>query len=354
LNSIGEVLERIGPAPDVETFDPEALLKLPATDVLERQLAAAHSTMHSYGMPSAKQTATLAPEERERRIAQAERRLRSGRARDAIQARRSDGCICLGTGGLPTVLRGISYGAVRRYYGDDPEHDYVFESYCPCPDGERIQLEHRRRRAGLGVDSETSRRQRLWAGAEVPPLYAGVTLDNFPADSRTAPTVLALRRWLVSDKPGVLIWGAFGIGKTSLAISLLRALVLEQGRIGMFLVVAELLHELRQAMDTPDQSPDRLLSNLQRLDVLVLDDLGAERTKRDDKGGPALVSEWAEEQLYVLLDYRKNHQLRTLVTSNLDPKQLVEHLGKRIMWRALEGAEVVHLDGKNLRTRSAA
>jgi DNA replication protein DnaC len=346
VNSIGEVLSRIGPVPDVETFDAEALLKLPPTDVLERQLTEAQSTTH---------TSTLVPEERERRIAQAERRLRSGLARDAIHARRSDGCVCLGTGAVPTEIRGMRYGAVRRYYGEDYEHDYVFDAYCPCVDGERVQLEHRRRRAGLSVDSETARRQRLWAGAEVPPLYAGVTLDNFPADSRTAGTVAALRRWLVADKPGLLLWGAFGVGKTSLAISLLRALVLERGQVGMFFVVAELMHELKQAMDTPNESAPRLLSALQRVDVLVLDDLGAEQTKRAPRQAldePAMVSEWVEEQLYVLLDYRKNHQLRTLVTSNLDPKRLVEHVGKRIMWRALEHADVVHVDGPNLRDRT--
>lgn len=352
MNTITDTMQRLGYGDAIETFDAEALLRLPATEMLEAQLTAAQATTHTYGMPSARQTSTLAADERARRIREAERRLRAGRARDAIQANRPDGCVCLGTGAAPVTQQGFAY-EVRRYYGDDYEHDYVFGAYCECSDGQRIQRVHRDRRQGRGEDAETARRRRLWAGAEVPPLYANVTLDNFPADSRTTPAVLALRRWLISDRPSLLLWGAFGVGKTSLAISLLRALVLEQGRIGVFVVVAELLHELRQAMDTPSESPDRLLSALQRLDVLVLDDLGAERTKRE-KSGEALISEWAEEQLYVLLDFRKNHQLRTIVTSNLDPKQLVEHLGKRIMWRALESAEVVHVDGPNLRSRRAA
>lgn len=337
MDTVTTTLQRIGPFEPVETFDAESLLKLPATATLEQQLATAAADRGKL------------PDELARRIREAERRLRAGLARDAVQANRPDGCVCLGTGGVPTVQRGIPYGLVRRYYGEDYERDYVFDAYCDCPDGDRIRREHQARRRGHGTDGETARRERRWQQAGVPPLYAAVTLDNFPASHQTANSVAALRRWLVNDgKPQVLIWGPFGVGKTSLAISLLRALVLDQGRAGLFVTVAELLHELRQAMDTPEQSPDRLLSDLQRLDALVLDDLGAERAT----GGT--MSEWSEEQLYVLLDYRKNHQLRTLITSNLRPADLVEHVGKRIMWRALEHAEVVHLDGPNLRERRPA
>lgn len=325
-----------------EFLDAETLLKLPATDALERELERAQATMHTYVLDNRRQSGPLHPAEVARRTTIAERRLRWGQARDAIQARRPGGCTCLGTGSQPTTVRGVLYGVVRRYYGDDYEHDFVFEAYCPCPDGERVHREHRTRRSGYGMDAETARRQRLWADARVPEQYAACTFDTYPQTTATASSMAQIRRWAVNDSnPFLLIWGAYGTGKTGLSISALRTRVLDHGDVGLFAPLPDLLHQARLLI--PEGGMHRFIEQVRQIPLLVLDDVAAEK-----------ASEFVDQTLFVILDYRKSHQLRTVCTSNLDPAALGEYVGKRIMWRVLDSAEVVHLDGPNLRDRKPA
>jgi DNA replication protein DnaC len=324
------ILAPTSPIPEPETLDAEALLKLPVTAVLEVQLARALTTPH--------------PVERERATRSAERRLRWGQARDAIQYRRPEGCICLGVGGLPVFVQGVGYGAIRRYYGDDYDHDFVFDTYCGCPDGRRIQAEHRARRIAArgGIDAETARRRQLLTQAGIPPQYADCTFDSYPQSAATSSAVAQIRRWAMNDaNPFLLIWGEYGRGKTGLSISALRARVLEHDDTGLFAALPDLLHHARRLI--PENGMHQLIEDVKRLPVLVLDDVAAEK-----------ASEFVDQTLFVILDYRKSHQLRTVCTSNLDPAALGEYVGKRIMWRVLDSAEVVHLNGPNLRDRQPA
>ena len=61
-------------------------------------------------------------------------------------------------------------------------------------------------------------------------------------------------------------------------------------------------------------------------------DLGAER-----------VSEWTAEQMFRLADYRNKHCLPTILTSNLDGKQLRERYGDRVIDRLTDGAMLLRI-----------
>src|SRR5262249_51929228 len=126
-----------------------------------------------------------------------------------------------------------------------------------------------------------------------------------------------------------------------------------------FITVPDLLTRLRQSYDRDGgaggvggASERELLDDLDGAPVLVLDDLGAER-----------ATDWAVERLFGLLNRRHDWRRPTVLTSNLGPKPLAEHLGERIAWRVVEmcrrGGEagarfLVELRGPNLRDRAAA
>ena len=76
-------------------------------------------------------------------------------------------------------------------------------------------------------------------------------------------------------------------------------------------------------------------------DVLILDDLGAER-----------LTEWAAERLYMLIGQRHDEERTTVFTSNLSLEDVAAKLGERTTWRILEmcGADnIVEVKGPNLR-----
>ena len=82
-------------------------------------------------------------------------------------------------------------------------------------------------------------------------------------------------------------------------------------------------------------------------DLLVLDDLGAERR-----------TDWALETLATLVEERYVAERVTIVTSNYRPSELARLLGQddpvigqRIVSRLIEDAVLIHLDRPDLRLR---
>jgi len=135
-------------------------------------------------------------------------------------------------------------------------------------------------------------------------------------------------------RPFVLLCGAYGTGKTHLAIAALQAV----GR-GAFWKVPDLLDYIRDRAFGEDgvgetAALDPIRDNT---GLLVLDDLGAHKS-----------SEWTTQALYRVLDARYDLGLRTIITTNMD----VRSLDGRIMDRF--AAFAVNCDGQSVRRMRAS
>ncbi len=86
----------------------------------------------------------------------------------------------------------------------------------------------------------------------------------------------------------------------------------------------------------------QLLRRCKSDSVLILDDLGAERP-----------SEWVEEQIYAVIDYRYRNMLSTFFTTNCSLQVLEEQLGKRSVSRILEMCSGVKVVGGDFRKKGA-
>lgn len=79
-------------------------------------------------------------------------------------------------------------------------------------------------------------------------------------------------------------------------------------------------------------------------EVLVIDDLGAERMKSD------YSEDWATSILDLVIDHRYNEMLPIWYTSNLNPDELVERYGSRMFSRLIgHNPAVIAPDGPDLR-----
>jgi DNA replication protein DnaC len=98
--------------------------------------------------------------------------------------------------------------------------------------------------------------------------------------------------------------GPTGVGKTHLAAAIVGESI-AQGRNVLYRFVPDLLDDLRKSFGPAGgKSFDHIFSQVRDVDVLVLDDFGAEAS-----------TAWAEEKLYQLIVYRHDAMMPTVFTS---------------------------------------
>jgi DNA replication protein DnaC len=167
--------------------------------------------------------------------------------------------------------------------------------------------------------------------AVIPKRYRGVSFDRPPVTLIDPTRVAEVRRYVANlgdnleQGRGLWLTGDVGTGKTTLAM-LISTAALERGRSVAIYSLPRLLSELRKTFDeSSDTSYLQLLDGLASVDLLHIDDVGAERT-----------SEWVLEQLYAIVNARYEEQRSLLLTTNLRPDELVEQIGERTVSRIME------------------
>ena len=131
----------------------------------------------------------------------------------------------------------------------------------------------------------------------------GQLTDDEKASLHT--TKAFMQHWVKVPTNWILLFGSDGAGKTHMAVAAASARQ-DAGDDVFFASVADLLDHLRAtfAPDSPVRHDD-LLWRIKTVNLLVLDDMGAERT-----------SDFAEEKLFQILDYRYAEQLPTIITTS--------------------------------------
>lgn len=210
--------------------------------------------------------------------------------------------------------------------------DPNFGKAMPCP--------------GCGSSVLQQRRlDRLWG--DLPEGFRGLRMATYPSTTPEQFRLCArLTAWLETDH-WLYLHGKPGRGKTGLAVAVLHEMI-ASGQSGLFKVVPDLLERIRRtyhSRESFDASEQDVLDSLYGVDVLVLDDLGAEK-----------ASDWVAEKLFQVIGHRHDHRRRTIITSNLSLAALADHLGHpRTPSRIAELADVIDLsDLPNLRLKAPA
>lgn len=192
-------------------------------------------------------------------------------------------------------------------------------------------------------------RQHL-SDANIPKRYLHCTLDNFAAYNESLERAVAKARRLVDAFPvigqGLFLEGQPGVGKTHLAVAMLKQVIQSSGARGLFYDTRELLRVIRSTYDPSIRTTElEILRPVMKADLLVLDDLGAEKT-----------SEWVEETMNLIVNTRYNERRATIFTSNYpdipddtEPNALVFRVGERMRSRLHEMCEFVIMDGADYR-----
>jgi len=182
----------------------------------------------------------------------------------------------------------------------------------------------------------------------VPRRYQGVSFDRPPVLGMPEPVVAEVRRYVadisarLAEGRGLWLAGDVGTGKTTLAMIVSKA-ALDAGHSVAIYSLPRLLNLIRDEVGQDSALLD-LLDRLASVDLLHIDDLGAQHT-----------TPWRLEQLYSIVDARYQASRAIVATTNLMPDELARQMAGRPFTREDEdrsfASDAVEQVGKRIVSR---
>ncbi len=166
--------------------------------------------------------------------------------------------------------------------------------------------------------------------ARIPPRYEHCELENFDVrknldTGQANPSLMGAKicaKKFVEEYPtdfGLLFVGPTGVGKTHLAVAVLRELMLRKGVECLFYDFHDLLKAIRDSYNPGTQSTELgVLQPVLDAEVLLLDELAGSNP-----------SDWVKETLHHIINWRYNYKKATLITTTLLTRDAAKGQGAR-------------------------
>lgn len=183
----------------------------------------------------------------------------------------------------------------------------------------------------------SKRAQRLKERSNLGKRFSDRTFENFDIgrdkNAYEKAVLYAQREDLFDNKQNcMLIIGSVGTGKTHLAAAISNRLI-ENGIPTLFGTFSEHLQKIKEEFD--NDSTRVYLRKMQTTPMLVLDDLGKERK-----------SDWSQQVLFDVVNYRYEHLLPMIITTTLSNTDLYNYVSQDVVSRLNEMNVAIHTNDK--------
>lgn len=181
--------------------------------------------------------------------------------------------------------------------------------------GTRLELDEGGGRGGIkaAVICECRRSNsatRFLDAARIPPRFRECSFHNYYPKNDSQYFAHSFASRLVGEYPavetGLLFMGSVGVGKTHLAIAVLKELIEKKGVTCLFYESGSLLKAIQDSYNPVSQTSEmRVLAPVYQAEVLVLDELGA-----------TVPTNWVRDTMYQIINTRYNNKRLTIFTTN--------------------------------------
>ena len=177
------------------------------------------------------------------------------------------------------------------------------------------------------------------------------TLDNYiPQNKSQQIAKESVKKYIeifdINNPINLLFIGGYGVGKSHLAKCITDGIMKKENPetkrkyTAIFISVPKLLRKIRSTYNRNSEiSEADIFEILEEVDLLVLDDIGAERQ-----------NDWTDERLFDIIDSRQGKH--TIYTSNYNERDLLNLLGERNFSRIVnEDTKIIEIIGDNYRLK---
>jgi DNA replication protein DnaC len=233
------------------------------------------------------------------------------------------------------------YAAPAPRIAEEPE-------ICPACFGSGMEVV-----PGKGARPCKCRRQKshtnLLDKARIPKRYLDCHFHNYkifnPSQDRAFRFASNLAMNYPANDRGALFMGTVGIGKTHLAVSILKGLT-ERGFNCLFYEFGALLKEIQSSYNSSTQTSElKVLAPIFDAEILVLDEIGASKP-----------TDWVRDTMAHIINTRYNDKKLTIFTTNyLDERRaereetLEDRIGVRLRSRLYEMCKTIVIGGEDYR-----
>jgi DNA replication protein DnaC len=226
-------------------------------------------------------------------------------------------------------------------FGDEPE-------VCPLCYGSGMEIVKGKGARPCGCRKKKSH-SNLIEKAKIPKRYENCHFHSYrvlnPSQDRAFRYASKLAMEYPAIERGLLLTGTVGVGKTHLAVSILKSLT-ERGFTCLFYEFGALLKSIQDSYNSISQTSElKVLQPIFDAEVLVLDEIGASKP-----------TDWVRDTMANIINTRYNDKKLTIFTTNyLDERHaereetLEDRIGVRLRSRLFEMCKTVSMGGEDFR-----
>lgn len=234
----------------------------------------------------------------------------------------------------------------REFYEEIEDRDE--QEICPRCYGSGMEVVPGKGARPCECRQQTSH-SNLLQKARIPKRYTDCHFQSYATTNRWQERAYSKATKLALNYPnverGLLLMGSVGVGKTHLAVSILKALI-ERKYSCLFYEFGSLLKSIQDSYNAISKTSElKVLEPVLNSEILVLDEIGASKP-----------TDWVRDTMAHIINTRYNDEKLTIFTTNyLDERRgemdetLEDRIGVRLRSRLYEMCETVLINGEDFR-----